>query len=234
MKKLTFERIFWIAVAIVLVILLMRKCDGKKEDKPNIATPEQIAKPVIINEGLSLLQEDSIINIADDLRYQLKESQQTAEALQQINVAIQKDMDDYISIQLPDTCKEYQLKMIALNKKLAESAAKKDAACKTTINNLNKISEQKDALIALGKKDYKLLRTSFDTCLNNLGKSIKQSKPDRIVSFGAAVISDYNNLNKAAVAVTIDYMNRKGTSFGASVFNTKQVQLTFKKKLFSL
>jgi len=233
MKKLNFERIFWMTVVVVLAMLLFKACN-KKEDKPNIATPEQIAKTVIVNEGLSLLQEDSIINIADDLRYQLKESQQTAEALQQINVAIQQDMDDYISIQLPDTCKEYQNKMITLNKKLAESAAKKDAACKTTINNLNKISEQKDALIALGKKDYKLLRTSFDTCLNNLGKSIKQSKQPRIFSVGLTGISDYNNLDRAAVGVVVDYMNRKGTSFGVGVFNTKQVQVTFKKKLFKL
>ena len=233
MKKLTFERIFWI-VAIIAVVVLLRKCDGKKEDKPNIATPAQIAKPVIINEGLSLLQEDSIINLKNIAERKYKESQQVNEALQQINVAIQKDMDDYISIQLPDTCKEYQLKMITLNKKLAESAANKDAACKKTINNLNKISEQKDALIALGKKDYKLLRLSFDTCLNNLGKSIKQSKQPRIFSMGLTGISDYNNLDRAAVGVTFDYMNRKGTSFGVGVFNTKQVQVTFKKKLFRL
>jgi len=235
----------WIIIALAIVIIYLVTCNKKTQEVlSNIPTPAEQLKPVIINEGLSKIQEDSIINLLRIAQGNYKESQQVNEALQQINVAIQQDMDDYISIQLPDTCKEYQNKMIALNKKLAESAAKKDAACKASLENLNKISQQKDALLANCKKDYKIVRAAFDTALDNQKKLQKIVKPSRIFSVGITGLFNYNNsdstnykpklFGNSAVGVTLDYMNRKGTSFGVGVFNTKQVQITFKKPLFRL
>jgi len=113
-------------------------------------------------------------------------------------------------------------------------AAKKDAACKASLENLNKISKQKDALLANCKKDYKIVRAAFDTALDNQKKLQKIVKPSRIFSVGITGLSNYNSFDNAAVGVVADYMNRKGTSFGVGVFNTKQVQITFKKPLFRL
>lgn len=229
MIKLNYERIFWI-VFVITLLLLLRKCSNDKTDnQPSIPTPAQQLKPIIINEGLSKLAEDSIIELAYVSQQDAKNWEEKYYQSMQDYVELANNSDSVVNTLVPDTCKEFQASVKKQFQQLAANNKKTQDAHNRILSAKNNDILQKEALLANCKKDYSYLRKAFDTALDNQRKLQKIVKPSRIFSVGITGLSNYNNFDNAAVGVTFDYMNRKGTSFGVGIFNTKQVQLSWKK-----
>lgn len=227
---------FSIALVIVAIFLLYRSCNQKPlpalpvvipvaEQKENVRVDSVASKKVYDSFMVAIKEKDKAIETwynewkASETRYN----------------DLEKGFVDLTSKEVPDTCKEMkQAYILQLNKLISESR-KKDYSCGNTIASLKAQSAQKDLLIKKGQDDWKKLKVNFDTALaqqTKLTKAVSSLKPNREFYLGITGQSEYNNLNNASVGITADYKTKKGTMFGVAYFNTQQVQLSYKKRLF--
>lgn len=149
---------------------------------------------------------------------------------------MEQGFTDYIATALPDTCKKYQWVISEYNK-ISEASKKKDAVNEKIIASKNVIINQKDLLIANGKKDYKNLRANTDTCLKNqttLEKYVKALKPKRELYIGAIGMGN-QSLKGFGFGVNLGLRDRKGNMYEIGVVqlgNTTQYTVGFKKRIF--
>ncbi|MCL5460359.1 hypothetical protein M3M33_17105, partial [Loigolactobacillus coryniformis] len=71
-------------------------------------------------------------------------------------------MNDLLTMDVPDSCKEIQDKIMAQYIKEKKANFDKDAACRNTILSKNNIILQKNNLINIGKNDYTVLKLRLD------------------------------------------------------------------------
>ncbi len=232
-KYLTFKNLF--IAALLLVILYLVTCKRKNTSEPQvISIPEQIER-VRIDSVASEKYKDSIGEIIMDLRasVDVAEGELAAEKMRYND--LEKGINDILNQPIPDTCKPITDALSARISLLNEASKRKDISCENALRSKDRLMANKDLLVSKGKEDYRKLRMSFDTALAQqsiLSKAVSSLKPKREFFIGITAVSNYNNFNNAMAGITADYKTKKGVIFGASFFNTKQVQLSYKKRLF--
>jgi len=220
-----FERIFFIAVVVILSMMLFKACNKKPVTGPTVTEyKDRLHRDTIIDQPYkeALLAEvskwkDSAIR-ADKSRQQLQYlfDQQGEELYQVMNQVV------------PDTCKPYQLAMQAQATRLAKTIRDKELACDRAIQAQRNIAAGKDKLLVQCNKDKGRVLATVDT----LARDLKKLQPKGYAFAGLTALSNYNNFDNAAVGVQLGYTGKNKTTYSAGVFNTKQVIFTVTKKIF--
>ncbi len=161
----------WIMLAIIVVMafFLFKSCHKTPLPATPTVTPASVIKErIVVDSVASKKFTDAVNKKVDSLEGEVKKWKYETENLQDVNLGLQQDMNEYITnTNIPDTCREFQRQIGLLNKKLSASTAAQSAACNKTVNAQRAVIKQKDILIAKGKEDYTKLRRNADTCLRN-------------------------------------------------------------------
>ena len=234
-KYLTFKNLLMIGMVIVLLYLLTCK---KPLPVPIVVTSVDSIKERIIHDTIVSRQyQDSVIAIIESKDKEIASLYYTRNVLQHQVNSLEQGFTDYIATPLPDTCKKYQAWVISEYNKISEASKKKDAVNEKIIASKNVIINQKDLLIANGKKDYKNLRANTDTCLKNqttLEKYVKALKPKREVYIGAIGMGN-QSLSGFGFGINLGLRTRKGMMYEVGVVqiaNTTQYTVGVKKSIF--
>ena len=230
LKYITFKNVF--IAGLILVIIFLYTCKKKVEVIETIPVPVQ-QELVRVDSVMSQKDKDSVNLRITDLEKSAQqwfnqwkeEAKQTAE--------VQLTLSNLLSEEVPDTCKKIVDALGLQITKLNTSTKAQNLSCEKTVDAKNRIIKGKDDLIAIGKTDYRKLKLRLDTCWQQQVLAEKNKfKPKRELSIGVMALSNYNSFDNAAVGIILDYRNKKGTQFGAGIYNTKQIQISIKKPIF--
>jgi len=228
---------YFIIAALVLVIIYLMTCK-KKVVEIEPVTPVSVQKErVRVDSVASVKYQDSVKGLISYWEGIATEKEQENDALAQVNLGLQLNMDSVLSQPLPDTCKPYQMQVASLQRRLAQSTAQAQAACEQTVKAKDNIIAQKDAIMSKKNQDYAKLRSALDTAWaaqTTLTKQLKALKPKRDVYIGAQVIGSETKY-LAAYGVNLGLRNKKGTMYEVGAFQMgSQVyyQAAVKKTIF--
>jgi hypothetical protein len=228
----TFKNV--LIVVLLLALLYLLTCKKKAVVQPIVKSVTEQKETVRVDSVMSQATKDSVIKLLKDADKAGEKWFEEWKVVSQRYDALEKGMGDLLSEEVPDTCKAIQDRLMAHYLREKKASQEKDAACFNTIASKNITILQKDRLIQLGKNDYSLLKVRLDTAWaqqDKLQKVNKKLQPKRELSIGLVAISNYNNFDNAAAGVLLDYRNKRGTQFGAGIFNTKQIQVSYKKPI---
>jgi len=225
MKKITFERIFLIAVIIVLAIFLFKTCNKKPVSGTTVIEyKDRLHRDTFIVSA----SKDSAVQAAIYWEQKAKQGDKLFAELSDNFNALAAENHEIINQVVPDTCKKYQDAVIAANKKIAIVSKQKDEACNRSINAQKQIVAAKDKVIAANNAIHNRTLATLDT----LGTELKKAQPKGFMFVGLTGISNYSNFDNAAVGVQLGWTGKNKTTYSAGVFNTKQVIFTVTKKIF--
>lgn len=229
-KYITLKNIF--ITALILVIIFLYTCKKKVEVIETIPVPVQ-KELVRIDSVMSQKDKDSVsLRIADLEKSAQQWFNQWKEESKQ-TAAAHEALSELLTVEVPDTCKNIVDALGFQIGKLNYTTKQQNLSCEKTIDAKNRIIKGKDDLISIGKNDYRKLKLRLDTCWQQQSLSEKNKfKPKRELSVGIIALSNYNNFDNSAIGIILDYRNKKGTQFGAGIYNTKQIQISIKKPLF--
>jgi len=225
MKKIvTFERLFWIGVVIALVILLPKACNKKPATTTVTEYKDRLHTDTVVLQA----SKDSAVQAAKYWEQKAKQGDKLFAELSDNFNALAAENHEIINQVVPDTCKQYQDAVIAANKKIALISKQKDEACNRSINAQKQIVAAKDKVIAANNAIHSRTLATLDS----LATELKKAQPKGFMSVGLTGISNYNNLDNAAIGVQLGWTGKNKTTYSAGVFNTKQVIFTVTKKIF--
>jgi hypothetical protein len=228
----TFKNV--LIVVLLLALLYLLTCKKKRVELPQVKSVTEQKEIVRVDSVMSQATKDSVTKLLKDADKAGEKWFEEWKVVSQQYDALEKGMGDLLSEEVPDTCKAIQERLVAQYLKEKKSNDEKDIACSNTIASKNSIIFQKDRLIQLSKNDYGLLKVRLDTAWaqqEKLQRINKKLLPKRELSIGLVAISNYNTFDNAAAGVVLDYRNKRGTQFGAGVFNTKQILVSYKKPI---
>jgi len=233
-KYISIKNIIILALAIVVLYLLT--CNKKPAPAlPIVKTVDEQKAVIKVDSVASKSFVDSVNAIINRLQSEAKVDDKNIQELMDANSDLQLNMDEYIVKQVPDSCLEYQAKVIALNKQISQVNAAAQKNCAATINARNAIINQKDVLLANAKKDFSKLKASLDTCYSQqttLTKALKDFKPKRSVGVGIMTEAGWINPYKFDAGAFIYYRGKNGTQFSVGALTSQRIQLTYSKSLF--
>lgn len=233
-KYISIKNIIILALAIVVLYLLT--CNKKPVPSlPIVKTVSEQKQAVRVDSVASKSFVDSVNAIISRLQSEAKVDDKNIQELMDANTDLQLNMDAFITQAVPDSCLEYQAKVIALNKQISQVNAAAQKNCAATINTRNLIISQKDALLVNARKDYSKLRASLDTCFKQqatLTKALKDFKPKRSVGVGIMTEAGWTNPYKFDAGAFIYYRGKNGTQFSVGALTSQRIQLTYSKSLF--
>jgi len=226
-----------ISIAIFLAALYLVTCNKKAQEVlSNIPTsvPEQKER-VRVDSIASQKFKDSVQYLISYWEDAAKEKEQENEALAQVNLGLQINMDSILTQEVPDTCKPYQIAVTNLQKKLAASTAQAQAACKQSVKAKDNIIAQKDALINKGKQDYTKLRSNLDTCFaaqTTLEKALKKYAPKRSIGVGIMSEAAWVQPIKFDMGLQLYYRGKNGNQLSLGVMTSQRGFVSYSKDLF--
>jgi hypothetical protein len=237
-KKLNFTGWILLIAVVILAIFLFKECHRPNPAIAPVVTPTSVLKEIVrVDSIASKKYSDSVDKVIAYYKNISNKSERESDSLAGIYQVLLNDMNDVLTLSLPDTCEPFRLAVADLNKKLSLSTAQQEAACKSALNAQKNIVTQKDKLIANSKKDYTNLKKVFDTCIANqtaLEKYIKKIKPRREIGVGLIGQSTWITPYKFEGGPMIYYRGKNGTQISAGVLTSQRVQLTISKPLFKL
>ncbi len=232
-----YYKILFIIMAVVAIILWYKSCHPKALPVATTVTSIAEQKTVIrVDSIASQKYQDSVNTLVDSYEGELKRVKAELEHTQDVVLGVQQDMNDLlVNTLVPDTCLEFQKKAAAMNKKLAASTAAAQALCNKAVAAQRAVINQKDVLIANGKKDAAKLRVNLDSCFaqqKKLQKSIKDFKPKPYLSAGLMAQSFWVQPYKIEAGVFLQYTNKRKSSFSIGVTTEQRAFFSLSKKLF--
>jgi len=231
----------WLAVAVVLALLFFAfKCgrDSSKPEKEIITIPakeqeREQAKDEVVNK----VNNDSFINV---IKLQEKNTSKLLDRYDNLMQAYLTQVElskEGINEVVPDTCLQYQKKVKGEFDKIISSNAAKDSTAKKTISSLQLTNKSKDNFLIEKDRQYRQLKTRWDTCISNtkkLEQIVKDNKPKREVFIGAELVGNPNNYFYG-YGVNLSYKTKKGViiELGAmQLRTTTNYSIGLKTRLF--
>lgn len=226
------NKALWIIIAILVVVIIwLTQCNGKKNEQPQ---PPPV-KPVHTIVAEVKNNEDSIQAITAPLEQEL---QAKDNIIAKVSNELLSGQDKILKLQQDNDSLLSLLKAGELTNSLNESAErikaqirKNDSLCNKNISALNRQITLKSSIINQKDKLYSKLKSSLDTCLKNqsaLEKYAKDIKPRNKLALG--VVS--NIAPVFGIGVGADFIHKKGYVFSGSVMTMQKdyfIQIGFKK-----
>jgi len=235
---LTIKNLLIAVLAIVILYLLT--CNKKVADVTPIVKPiSEQREAVRIDSIASQKFKDSVADIIKFWRGDAKKWQGNWNKEAEENAELQKGIGELLLAQVPDTCKEYQAKVLAEYNKLVSLSQKKDNSCNNIISAKENIIVQQNRLIQNGKEDYRKLRINLDTCWAQQKKLEDYNKkilPRSYIYIGATVIGRPAKVYEG-IGINLGYENRRGTKYEIGVLQIGAIYhytVGYKKTLFKL
>jgi len=227
MKKynFNFERIFFIAVIVILAMMLFKACNKKAASGTTVTEyKDRLHTDTVVLQA----SKDSAVQAAIYWEQKAKQGDRLFAELSDNFNALAAENHEIINQVVPDTCKQYQDAVIAANKKIAIISKQKDEACGRSIQAQRNIVAAKDKIIAVNGQIHARTLKTVDT----LSKALAKAQPKGYAFAGLTGLSNYNNFDNAAIGVQLGWTGKNKTTYSAGVFNTKQVIFTVTKKIF--
>lgn len=229
-----------IIVALVITVFFLLTCNKKADTPPPPATtsvPVQQDR-VRTDSIMSQHEKDSVQKVTDYwIRSSARHQNDWQVAANEVNI-LQNGMNDILTQPVPDTCKAFQAQIQGQFYKLLSSSRLKDSASISQLRDKDSIIVQKDAMIAIGKEDYRKLRANLDTCFKQqitLEKYVNKINPKRQIFAGGVMLGNQvQYLN--GYGVSLGLRNKKGTIYEVGVIqigSTTNYSVSVKKPLFN-
>lgn len=243
MKKLQFSRtnILLLAVIIVLAILLLKGCFGKKViEKPDTVPTKVQVKEQSKDEALNIAMSDSftaVINTLETERAKLKKDLLSTEDFVTDLLNQQNDLENAINMPVPDTCKAIQALLNEKYTRLKNDNTRYINNTTATLKNQDKLISTQNGFLKEKDRAYNQLKSRWDTCITNAKKLedyADKVKPKRGIYAGVIGMGNTQKIYEG-VGITLGLMNRKGTMYEIGAIqmgNTTQYTVGLKTRLF--
>ncbi len=235
---LTIKNLLIAVLAIVILYLLT--CNKKVAVVTPIVKPiSEQREAVRIDSIASQKFKDSVVNIINFWKHDAKKWQGNWNKEAEENAELQKGIGDLLLAQVPDTCKEYQAKVLAEYNRLVALNKKKDNSCNNLVRAKENIISQQNKLIQNGKEDYRKLRVNLDTCFAQQKKLEDYNKkilPRSSIYIGATVIGQPAKIYEG-IGINLGFENKRGAKYEIGVLQMGAIYhytVGYKKTLFKL
>lgn len=200
--------------SLILVILYLLCCNGKKQPSIPVTVPVQVIKTIVIQDTTAAgIIRDSSERVISILNKSLDINEIALAAAR--NKAEQLSADnDILLMQLNSDSLPSRLRKQALAMKAA--AKRKDSLCNAISKDLKGKIQAKDKQLTESVKLGKKLNSLLDTCLKSqasLEKYAKDSQPRNKVALGIVT----NLYPVFGYGLTADFLHKNGYIFGAYV-----------------
>lgn len=225
----------WVIIIVVCIFMLWNSCKSCKGfDEPETIVPaKKVIEKIRVDSIASKKFKDSVNNIIAYWEREASKWQRNWEQEAEESGELQQEYGELLNQIVPDTCKPYQEKLIALNSKLSAHVRNANISCGNTIKAKDNIITQKDKLIQQGKNDYDSLRNNTNILYNNQ-LALEKKLPKREITIGVRVISGYTAPIKPQAGIELGYRNKKGFEVNIGYYTNNQVSLGIKKTLLRL
>lgn len=226
------------AAGLIVVIIILATC---KEDNgptpPVIKTVKEQIKIVERDEAAIKRVRDSSALVIKKLDLDLKISDGRLLAFIRDYGKAETEIDTELTREVPDTCRELQIRLTDKFNSLKASSANKDAEFNKKISTLTKVRSTLENQLREDSVFQAKQRASIDTCLSNQTKLeayVKQIKPRRSIYVGLTGLGSALKVYEG-VGVNLGLENKKGTKYEIGVLQiggTYHYTVGVKKTLF--
>lgn len=221
---------------IILILLYLVTCNRKVTpiETPQVIPVKEQVKAVASVDSLKKVIGDSFVLVQTKLENKANEYYKKWQSTDVKLSMAERAVDDLLNEPAnPDTCKEILQKVQDGFNTVKKTYIQKDEQAKGAIKTLQQLTQSQKSFLTQKDKEYKLLHTSFDTCIAQQVKLEKINKaltPKHEIGIGANVITNYLNL-KPQVGANLYYRTKNGTQVTLGYYTNNLISLSLSKPL---
>lgn len=219
----------------VLILIYFVACHKTVQVAPMVKPSSAISKATVNVDSIKKSVSDSFTIVVKNRDKVIAQKDSRYDDLMGEYLNQANDFSDSLANKkIPDTCKPYQLRLIAQYNNLAATSNQKDNASKSLISSLKEQSATKDSYLVAKEKSYNDLHSVLDTCVSGyktMESFIKKSKPKHELNVGINMLSAYSLPLNTIFGLNVGYRDRKGFEVSVGYYTNNQVSIGLKKPL---